>query len=64
MKYPFTQTADSSTPFKSRLVASLASLEHQFNMFKANMESKVATLLANIADHTRIIDQNRVMQIN
>lgn len=43
MKYPLhAQATDSSTPFKSRPVDSSAFLEHQFNMFKANMKFKVA----------------------
>ena len=33
-----TQATDSSTSFKSRSVDSSASLEHQFNTFKVNME--------------------------
>ena len=34
------------------------SLEHQFNTFKATMESKVAALLTKIAEQSRIIDKN------
>ena len=53
-----TQATDSSTPFKSRSVDSSASLEHQFNTFKANTESKVADLLTKIAEQSQIIDKN------
>ena len=54
----FTQATDSSTPFKSRSADSSASLEHQFNTFKANMESKVAALLTKIPGQSQIIDKN------
>ena len=37
-----TQVVDTSTPFKPQPADSPASLEHQFNMFKANVESNVA----------------------
>ena len=53
-----TQAIDSSTLFKSRSVDSSASLEHQFNTFKANMDSKVAALLTKIAEQSKIIDKN------
>ena len=53
-----TQAIDSSTPFKSRPADSPTSLEHQFNTFKANIESKVAALLAKIEDQSYIIDKN------
>ena len=54
----FAQATDSSTPFKSRSIDSSASLEHQFNTFKVNIESKVAALLTKIAEQSQIIDKN------
>lgn len=56
----FTQATDSSTPLKSRSVDSLVSLEHQFNTFKTNMESKVAALLTKITEQSQIIDKNNL----
>ena len=53
-----TQVIDTSTPFKSRPADSSASLEHQFNMFKANMEFNVAALLAKVEEQSHIIDKN------
>ena len=54
----FAQATDSSTPFKSRSIDSSASLEHQFNTFKVNMESKVAALLTKMAEQSQIIDKS------
>ena len=60
-----TQVIDTSTPFKSRPADSPASLEHQFNMFKVNMEFKVAALFAKVEEQSYIIEiVPRVMQIN
>ena len=53
-----TQVIDTSTPFKSRPADSPASLEHQFNMFKANMEFNVAALLAKVEEQSYIIDKS------
>ena len=53
-----TQVIDTSTPFKLQPADSPASLEHQFNMFKVNMEFKVAALLAKVEEQSYIIDKN------
>ena len=53
-----TQVIDTSTPFKSRPADGPAYLEHQFDMFKVNMEFKVAALLAKVEKQSYIIDKN------
>ena len=58
MKYPLHKLL-TLQPLSSRdLADSPASLEHQFNMFKANMEFDVAALLAKVEEQSYIIDKN------